>query len=305
MLRIFELQSLLSRSIDFVGRACGPLIMAAGVLSFVVVGQLAQAAPINYGSFAGSTVDYLSVTEDANSAGDAPPLFGEPATLGPVTPGYPAVPCVLCAIPGNSLDFDPTGFSASAAGAAGADITDGNLTFSVVAHSGYGIGSISLSEAGDLTLAGIGTDATNVSVSGSGTLNIVAVDGVGITPIGVPISLTFMPSGGSFGLVSDGGVSAPFPFFSDWSGSQTIDIAGILNAAVINGDIPAFLSGATQISINLDNTLTATSENGTSALIAKKDFGGLSVTVETIPEPATWLLLSVCGLAFGAIRRLR
>src|SRR3972149_8732846 len=140
MLRIFELQSLLSRSIDFVGRACGPLIMAAGVLSFVVVGQLAQAAPINYGSFAGSTVDYLSVTEDANSAGDAPPLFGEPATLGPVTPGYPAVPCVLCAIPGNSLDFDPTGFRASAAGAAGGGRPYGKLKISGCVRSRVGSG---------------------------------------------------------------------------------------------------------------------------------------------------------------------
>ena len=303
MLRIIESQSFLSRSINLfvMGRACRSMLTAATLLGLVAVGQQAHAAPIVYGSFAGTTVDYLSVTEDANSAGDVPPLFGEPTTIGPVTPGYPAVPCVLCAIPGNSLDFDPTGFGASATGAAGIDLTDGNLTFTVVAHPGKAISVLELSEAGDLTLAGVGTDATSVSVTAVGVLNVLAVDGVGLFPttISVPFSLTFTPSG-TFGLVSDGGASAPFPFFSDWSGFLSKNIEQIL----IDNSV-SYTLGATQISVNLDNTLTAQSENGTVALIAKKEFGGLSVTVETIPEPATWLLLAICGMAVGATRRSR
>jgi hypothetical protein len=253
--------------------------------------------PIKYGSFSGTTVNYTGVSEDTNS-GDTLPLFGEPATLGPVTPGFPAVPCVNCAIPGNSLNFDPTGFGASASGAGGTDITDGNLTFTVVAKQGHGITSISLAEAGDLTLAGTGTDATNVGVSANGALNIVAVDGAGITPIVVPISLTMTPSGGTFGLVSDGGASAPFPYFANWSGSWAQNLSTILAA---NGFGPNQL--VTQLSINIDNTLTASSEAGTIALIAKKEFGGLSITATTIPEPATWILLAICGLAGAACRK--
>ena len=73
------------------------------------------------------------------SAADAAPLFGEPFALSPPAT-YPCVPCVLCTIPGNSLNFDPTGFSASASGAGGTDITDGQLKFTVVAKPGFGIG---------------------------------------------------------------------------------------------------------------------------------------------------------------------
>ena len=55
------------------------------------------AAPINYGDFDADTVIYLQVTEDANSPGDSPPLFGAPV------------------VSGNSIDFNPVGFSAAAA----------------------------------------------------------------------------------------------------------------------------------------------------------------------------------------------
>jgi hypothetical protein len=295
MLAILESQSLSSpRSFSLRGPV---LLAAAAILNLALVSSFAQAVPINYGSFSGATVNYTGVSEDTNS-GDTLPLFGEPVTIGPVTPGYPAVPCVNCAIPGNSLNFDPTGFGASASGAGGNDITDGNLTFTVIAKQGHGITSVSLAEAGDLTLAGTGTDNTSVGVSANGVLNIVAVDGVGITPIVVPISMSMSPSGGTFGLVSDGGASAPFPYFANWSGSWVQPLSAILAA---NGFGPNQL--ATQLSINIDNTLTATSEAGTIALIAKKDFGGLSITATTIPEPATWVLLAICGLLGAAYRK--
>lgn len=281
-------------------------LIGAGALalfsSFHLFEAEVHAAPINYGSFTGNTVVYSDVREDANSAGDSPPLFGEPITTGPVTPGYPAVPCVLCSIPGDTLAFAPTGFGASATGAGGIDITDGNLTFKITSKPGIGISNLKLAEAGDLTMIGTGTDLTNVGVTAYGILNITEVDGVGINTIAYQFTLNFSPSGGTFGFLSDGG-GGPLPYFDDWNGSLLIDVDGILAVAVANGDIPAFSLGATKISVNLDNTLVAQSQAGTSALIAKKDFG-VSIDVN-IPEPATFVMAAIglLSVSFGMIRR--
>lgn len=267
------------RTVDTLRRFCAhipssSLAILAG--AFFLVGQ-AIAAPINYGDFAGATVTYTQVTEDANSAGDAPPLFGPPT------------------VSGDSLDFDPVGFSASATGAAGVDITDGNLRFGITAHPGYAIPNLTLSEAGDLTMAGFGTDATFTAVTARGVISILAVDGVGINVISVPFSLAFSPSGGTFGLATDGGGG---PLYSaDWSGSETINVNAILASKNVSYNL-----GATKVSINLDNTLIALSEAGTFSLIAKKDFGGLSVTV-FIPEPSSMILLGLAAFGLVITRR--
>ena len=50
-----------------------------------------------------------------------------------------------------------------------------------------------------------------------------------------------------------------------------------------------FTFGATKVSIDLVNTLSAASQTGTDALINKHDFGGISITVN-IPEPTSVLL---------------
>ena len=83
-------------------------------------------------------------------------------------------------------------------------------------------------------------------------------------------------------------------FNTQWTGSVTLDIDAILIANAITG-------GATKISIALDDTLTAVSESGTTALIAKKDFGGVVVASE-VPEPSS---LGLCGVALAvlALRR--
>jgi hypothetical protein len=64
---------------------------------------------------------------------------------------------------------------------------------------------------------------------------------------------------------------------------------------------------ATKVSIDITNTLTASSQAGTAAMINKKDFGGISITVN-IPEP-TSLVLVVLGLVSfagtGRFRRVR
>jgi hypothetical protein len=240
-----------------------------------------QAAPISYGNFSGISVDFLDVTEDANSAGDAPPLFGAPT------------------VAGDSLDFNPVGFSASASGAGGVDVTDGNLSFDVMAKPMNVISNLLLAEAGDVTLLGFGNDQTYAAVRANIFVDVYEVDGVGINTITKHFSMTFTPSGGDYGLATDGG-GGPL-FNSGWSGNVPIDVNGILV-----GEGIAFDRGATKISINLDNTLMALSQTGTFSLIAKKNFG-VSVRVNIpggeIPEPTSFALVSLAGVALVACRR--
>lgn len=248
-----------------------------GAILVCSVHSTAVCAPINYGSYSGTTVDYIDVSEDATT-GDALPLFGAPI------------------FSADSVDFNPVGFDASAAGAAGSDNTGSRLTFMVMSHTGNAINNINFNEAGQTTLSGSGTDNTNAAVTANGTVTISHVDGAAIAPIVRPIALAFSPSGGDYGLVSDGG-GLPF-FHTPWSGSLALNIAQILTQEGI-----PFTLGASKISIDLVNTLSAHSEAGTHALISKKDFGGISVTVNRpgggggpdIPEPAS-VVLAALGL---------
>jgi hypothetical protein len=240
----------------------------------------ATAAPINYGDHPGATVDYLQVTEDANSAGDAPPLFGAPQ------------------VTGDSIDFDPVGFSASSQNG-GADITDGNLKFTIDAHTGFAINTVTIAEAGDTTLLGtapLGSETTFSSVTTRISVDIHEVDGAPITLVqanNIPIS--FSPSGGTYGLGTDGGGG---PLFSTgWSGSVTIDLNAILTA-----NSQPFTFGATRVDINLDNSLGALSQPNTSAFIAKKNANGITITVN-IPEPTGGLMALLAGGLVSAWRR--
>lgn len=241
---------------------------------------------INYGNFPGTTVNYNQVKEAANSAGDTAPLF-----FGPT-------------VTGDSISFSPIGFSASASGAGGVDITDGNLNFDVAAHVNKNINSIQLSEAGDVTLSGFGTDATFAAATARVFVRIDEVNGVGINSITTSFAMNFAPSGGTFGLLSDG---LGGPLYNDaWSGNLFVDLNAILAANSIAGK-------ATKVNINLDNTLVAVSQAGTFALIAKKHLGGVSITVNgqnpgggpDVPEPASMVLVSMAlvGLALGGYRR--
>jgi hypothetical protein len=244
-----------------------------------------HAAPIVYGDLMGNTVIYQNIREAANSAGDAGPLFGAPD------------------VSGDSIDFDPVGFSASVIGP-GVDITDGNLAFAVKAKAGNAINNILFQEFGDTTLAGLGTDNTFSSVTMHGVLNITEVDFVGINTISLPISITnFGPSGGTFGLGTDGGGGPNFA--AGWSGSLLVDlttsnptVAAALASQGVDPDL-----GVTRISVNFNNTLVAIGQTGTSALIAKKDTNGIIVTTN-IPEP-TSCLMAVFGLAMCSVAARR
>lgn len=257
------------------------LITCAALAATLAMASACFAVPINYGDFEGTTVWYLQVQEDANSAGDAPPMFGAPS------------------VSGDSLDFDPVGFGASASGAADNDLTDGNLKFDIVAKPGKYLTNVQFAEAGDTTLAGFGTDATFTSVTAQLFIDVEEVDGVAITPFNIVADMTFTPSDGDYFLGADGGGG---PIYNKaWSGSVTVDLI----QALIDNNI-SFINGATKVTFNLDNTLVANSEAGTSALIAKKDLDGLSVTAN-VPEPASLALLSlgILGAATYTGRRRR
>ena len=289
-----ELINLLARTKYFLchSRAVVALAVVAGVALFCVTSQVALAVPINYGNFMGDNVTYIDVTEEANTDDDATPLYGAPT------------------VSGDSIDFDPTGFDANASGAGDNDITDGQLNFMVESKVNKVINSLTISEAGDTTLSGFGTDATLTSVTAAGILDIFEVNGVDIDDISVPFALSFLPVGGvavptstgfAYGLGSDGG-GGPI-FHTIWDGSVFLNLNAILAANGIMGQ-------ATKIGINMNNTLVALSELGTASLIAKKDVGGLSITINgpnpdpgggpIIPEPASVVLaaLGLFGLAW-------
>lgn len=268
------------------GAVAAAAFLCVAILFCSTLSSGASAATINYPdpSPNGNTVSYVGISE--TSLTDPVPLFGSPT------------------VSGDSIDFNPTGFGAFAAGGAVKN-TDGQLVFTVLAKQGFGISNINFSEAGVTTLAGIGTDNTYTDVSATGAVNIYEVDGVPINTISIPLSLTFAPNGnGTFHLVSDAGLGlSGLP----WTGGQLVDLDAALNNH--NPKIP-FALGATKISVDLDNSLVAQSENGTFSLIDKKDFGGLAVTVNMphggggpdSPEP-TSLVLACLGLAGVAVGR--
>ena len=149
---------------------------------------------------------------------------------------------------------------------------------------------------------------TATAVFAGGVLDIHEVDFMGISHISVPFSLTFNPSGGTYFLGTDGG-GGPL-FNTTWTGSVTLDIDAILTA---NGFLidPINGGGATKVSIDMDNTLTAVSEPGTSALIGKKDVGGFAIATTIsrvpgeIPEPASMTLAAIALLAGAILVRRR
>jgi hypothetical protein len=248
-----------------------PLAAAAIVLCLAILP--AHAVPINYGSHVGTTVDYINVTEDTTT-GDTLPLFGAPI------------------FSADSIDFNPVGFDAVAGGTGDTDMTGARLTFMIMSHAGKAITNINFSEAGDTTLGGLGNDSTSTSVTASGTLTVNAVDGVNLVmPLVRPIALTFTPSGGTYGLSSDGG-GGPI-FHTPWTGSLLVNVGQILSQAGV-----PFTFGASKVSIDLVNTLSAATQTGTAAVISKKDFGGISITVN-IPEPTSVVL--ACSALIGFI----
>jgi hypothetical protein len=247
-----------------------PRLMAlATTLSVAVLaaGPVAHAALINYGDFPvpSAGIVFQQVTESSGT--DPVPLYGPPT---PFAVG---------------LDFNPTSFVSSATGGA-ADVTDGQLNFGV-ASPGPGftpINTITVGEAGDFTLVGAGTPATAVFAGAIIRVTVTQVNGLPV----VPFNLTPSNASVGFNLVANPGIVQP------WSLSTTINVAGQMPIGQV----------ASRVSVTVDNSLVATSQPGTVAFIAKKDF---LITLipgphTDIPEPGTFVLMAVGGV-IALVRR--
>jgi hypothetical protein len=258
-------------------------MIALAILTVALMGLKANATPISYGDKIGATVDYLMITENS---GTDPHLFPPNSNAGLF--GDPTVS-------GDSLDFNPQNFFANSDFQAPPfDKTDGHLTFMIKAHAGQAVKNISFQEGGGLSVAGFGTDATNVDVSAIGFVQVHEVDGnpIGVETINFSMPFNFGVGGnGTWRLVSEGTVNGFL-----WTGSLFMDI----KQELINRGV-AVNFGATKLSVSIDNSLIANSELLGGAFIDKKDFGGLSVTVN-IPEPSSLVLGGIVLLA-GLFRR--
>jgi hypothetical protein len=251
--------------------------------------QHSLATPITYSDKVGATVSYTMITE---STGTDPHLFPPNSNAGLF--GDPVVS-------GDSLDFQPQNFFANSDfQAPPLDKTDGKLTFMVVAHTDQYIQNINFQEGGALSVAGFGTDNTFVDVAAIGFVQVHAVDGNPINVVTIPFDMPFnfgVAGNGTWRLGTEGNVNGFL-----WTGASFINI----RQELINRGIPV-IGGATKLSIALDNILLAQSEPLGGAFIDKKDFGGLSVTVNIpegeIPEPASILVAMIGLLGMTLVRR--
>lgn len=235
----------------------------------------ANAFVMNYGDFPGATVTYLQVTE---SNDDVVAYFGSPDVIG------------------DTLDFDPINFGASSSGAQGAQAKDGQLNFTVMGLGQNGITTLRIQEAGDFTITALPGQTAVASVAATVNISITHANGV---PLPAPCvsngrRLVFTPTGsggspvgGSYASPLDNGTAVPF------AGLLDIDIAALLASCGQAGL-------ATKVEIALDNALTANSAGGGAAIIKKKDFGGVTIT---IPEPASMASFAAMFVAAFALRR--
>jgi len=241
----------------------------------LVSAATADAASVVYGDFSGNSVDFLDVTE--GSVTDPLPLYGAPIASA------------------DTLDFNPVGYVSNSGGGT-FDATIGVLTFDIHAKDGFAISSIHLMEDGDYTLAGTGTASTNVSVNASVFIDVMEVDGVGITPVEFSGNMVFTPKT-TYSLPGDAGVLVI------WTGNLILDINQLLTDNEVDFDL-----GATMVRVELDNALLSFSEASTIANIQKKDFEVIVATGPdpgpVIPEPATMAVVLALGGA-AAVRRRR
>ena len=231
-----------------------PAAVRAASISYLAVG------PIPPG------VMFTNIVE--SSATDGVPLYGAPS---PIVVG---------------LDFSPTPAFSAFSSNGGADLTDGQLNFTIMAGPGSGgIPLINFSEGGLFTLAGAGTPATQVLAGAILRATVLEINGAPVAPINLaPINASV-----AFNLVTDPGLNQP------WSLSLSLDVASQL----------AFLGFgpnqiATKADVVINNALVAISEPMTVAQISKSDFD-----VTLMPEPASCLLLGMALCGIGLARGVR
>lgn len=240
-------------------------VAAASLLSV----SSAIAGSTNYGDFSGTNFMWLDVTENATSAGDTEPLFGAPESVA------------------DTLFFDDMDFTSSASNGS-TDSTVGMLTTTVMAMGNAYITDLVFNEFGDYSLTGLSGEAT-ATVAAAFTITIQEANQAPIADVVIAVNMSFNPDSGMFELTNNGQQNA-----SPWNGGLSVDIAQALLDAGVAGN-------ATKVLIELTNTLETTSEAGNSAFIAKKTFGGTSITV--IPTPGALVMLGLAGAVASRRRR--
>lgn len=256
----------------------------------------AQAAEIVYGDMMGTDVTFIGVREASD---DPLPLYGAPNLIAPPAPTFPCVLANNCTVNGNSLTFNPALFNAaSAAQVPPSDTTDGQLLFMAQAKPGKVIQNMQIQEGGALTVAGPAATTTNdtyVDVSAVGFVTVLAIDGVDVNPIAIPIDVKFnfgVGGNGTWRRIAEGAANG-----QAWQGLQLLNISQEL---ANRGH--SFQFGATKVNFNLDNTLFAQSEPTGTAMIDKKLF---FIVTFNIPEPASASLVLIALAMLGFVRRGR
>lgn len=246
----------------------------AALLGSLVVAQAASAA-VNHGNFVGPNIMYLNVTEEPTKVPGPNPatLFGPPT------------------LNGNSLDFDPLGFNASASNGSFA-FTDGLLTTTVMAaNANQYINQLWISEFGSYSLLGGTPAGTKVGISiDSIQAKVTQVNGLPVAPINLPKTIVYTNGGaaasttafGGIQFASNGGALVGQP----WSANVSFNLAAV--------------PGATKINLVLDNALFAQSESNSLSFIDKKDF---EIFTTVVPEPGTIMLALVGGLGMVLMGR--
>jgi hypothetical protein len=231
------------------------LLLVAGLLS-----PSLAAAQVNHGDFVGNGVDFLQVTEDTLTAGDAEPIWEAPQLVGDNTQ--------LAFFPSNYTSLCTTGTS---------DTTTSLLTTTISAHAGSSINNLVFAENGDVVLTSFppfGNANTNASAALSGTITVTEDSSGPIVPVVIPFNGTMSPAG-TFALPARFGTTV-------WTGTIAVDIASIVPEAKT-------------IELAIDNTLSTNCAPGnTSAKIQKKVVNGPAVAIMVNPIECDLELNKTC-----------